>query len=122
MEKTDIKILNKLFDRKIIQNYTNNSKIIIITSKEVNQLIKHPLIQTTLNGDKVDEMIENYNDDNPYKHHFTSCSLITIAHQIVGDKQDYYLIDGQHRLQMAFDIYDTKGDEKSFLVAIINVK
>lgn len=125
MEAENIKTLKTLFNRTTLLNHATDAKIVALSTKELilhNELIKYPLIQTTLNDDKVEEMKEKYSDDNMYKHHFLACCMITIAHLIVGDKEDYYLVDGQHRLNMAFDLLNTKNENKSFLVSIINVK
>jgi 5-methylcytosine-specific restriction endonuclease McrA len=121
MESEDLKTLNTLFNRNSLLNYMSNSKIIALSSnelKEINHLIKHPLFQTTLNADKVEDMKEKYSDDNKYSHHFLTCCMITIAHLIVGDKEDYYLVDGQHRVQMLTELKETK----TVLVALINVR
>lgn len=126
MDDKDLNKLDKIFNRQTIFNYNNQSSLILMTAKElysIYDLIKHPTIQTTLNDDKIQEMKDIYNNNNLYKHHFLSCCLITIARIIIGDKQDYYLIDGQHRVNMAFELlYKDKNDNKSFLVAIINIK
>ena len=71
-----------------------------------------------MNSDKVEEMKTRYSDDNKYNHHFLACSIITIAHLIVGDKEDYYLVDGQHRVQMLLEL----EENKTVLVARINVR
>ena len=102
MEAEHIKTLKLLFGRGSLHKYTDNAKLVAISSielKEINHLIKHPLFQTTLNSDKVEEMKARYSDDNKYNHHFLACCVITIAHLIVGDKEDYYLLDGQHRVE-----------------------
>lgn len=121
MEAEHIRTLKLLFNREHLHKYTDNAKLIPISSKElkkINQLIKHPLFQTTLNSDKVEEMKTRYSDDNKYNHHFLACSIITIAHLIVGDKEDYYLVDGQHRVQMLLEL----EENKTILVALINVR
>ena len=125
MEADTLKTLKSLFNRTILLNHATDAKIVACSTKELyehNEYIKYPLIQTTLNGDKVEEMKECYNNTNIYKHHFLACCMITIARLMVGEKEDYYLVDGQHRLNMAFDLLNTKNENKSFLVSIINVK
>jgi hypothetical protein len=125
MEKHDLKTINKLFNRNDIHKDKEAAKVIMITTSElktIHQLIKMPLIQTSLNGDKVEEMKKKFSDINPYHHHFLACCNITLAHLIVGEKEDYYLVDGQHRVEMALELYDTNNDNKSFIVSIINVK
>lgn len=121
MNADQIKTLQLLFGRASLHKYTDNSKLVAISSnelKEIIHLIKHPLFQTTLNSDKVEEMKVRYSDDNKYNHHFLACSVITIAHLIVGDKEDYYLLDGQHRVQMLIEL----EENKTVLVALINVR
>lgn len=124
MENKDIKLLHKMFDRKVNQRMGSNAKQISMTAEElkkINQLIKHPMIQSTLSDDKVVEMSESYKDTNPYNYFFLSCNLITIAHMVVGDKEDYYLVDGQHRLQMVMDSNELCSS-LSFIVTIIIVR
>lgn len=121
MDPESLKTLKTLFNRNSLLNHMSDGKIIALSSnelKEINHLIKHPLFQTTLNADKVEEMKEKYSDDNKYSHHFLTCSVITIAHLIVGDKEDYYLVDGQHRVQMLIEL----EENKTVLVALINVR
>ena len=121
MDPESLKTLKTLFNRNGLLNHMNDGKIIALSSKElkeINHLIKHPLFQTTLNANKVEEMKEKYSDDNKYSHHFLACSVITIAHLIVGDKEDYYLVDGQHRVQMLLEL----EENKTILVALINVR
>ncbi len=51
MNKSDLKTLNKIFDRESIIDYKECAKVIKITFKELNDiysLLKYPLIQTTL--------------------------------------------------------------------------
>ncbi len=126
MNKERNEIIDKFFNSKRHTiNSCGDSKIIMITSKELKEIssvIKHPIIQTTKNDDKVKEMCDLYNEDSKYKHHFLSCCLISIARQVVGNNQDYYLVDGQHRIDMALDLFDKNEDSKTFLIAIITVK
>ena len=128
MNKQEIEIFKKYIKRKSIYPTKDekSNKIIPITSKElkeINLIIKHPIIQTTLNDDKIKEMCELYNDESNFSHHFLACALITIARIIVGDKEDYYLVDGQHRINMALDLLEEdENNNMSFLLAIITVK
>ncbi len=97
------------------------SKVICITFKELkelNTILKIPEFQTNLDEDKVDEMIESYKK-NP--HHFSSRCLITIAHNIIGDKEEYLVVDGQHRIEMAIKLLD-QHINNTLLVSIIDVK
>ena len=63
MDSESLKTLKTLFNRNGLLNHMNDGKIIALSSKElkeINHLIKHPLFQTTLNADKVEEMKEKY--------------------------------------------------------------
>lgn len=99
----------------------SGSKVICMTFKElkeINSELKIPEFQTDLNEDKVYEMIESYKN-NP--HHFSSRCLITIAHNIVGTYEEYLVIDGQHRIEMAIKLLE-QNINNTLLVAIIDVK
>ena len=112
--------------RKTVIQISDDNRIIPITTKElkeINSFIKHPSNQTKLDDDKIKEMCAIYNEDSPYKKFFLSCALITIAKLVVGDKEDYYLADGQHRLNMALDLFEQNEDNNmSFLLCIITIK
>ena len=57
------------------------------------------------------------------KKFFLSCALITIAKLVVGDKEDYYLVDGQHRINMVLDLFEqNENNNMSFLLSIITIK
>lgn len=118
-------IFTKLCKRDIIIEQ-NGSKIIKLCTKELKEnydFIKKPLIQTYLRDDKVDDIHKLYKDDGSFSHHFLSCSLITIAYIKIDNVEEYYLVDGQHRINAAIKLYDmTDGeDNKIFLVSIIKI-
>lgn len=118
-------IFSKLCKRDIIIEQ-NGSKIIKLCTKELKENydnIKKPIIQTYLREDKVDDIHTLYKEEGLYSHHFLSCSLITIAYISIGKSEEYYLVDGQHRINAAIKLYDiTDGeDNKIFLVSIIKI-
>ena len=119
-------LMIKYMKRKTIIQISEDNIIIPTTTKElkgINSIIKHPSNQTKLDDDKIKEMCKIYNEDSPYKKFFLSCALITIAKLVVGDNEDYYLVDGQHRLNMAFDLLEQNEDNNmSFLLCIITIK
>ena len=121
MTETQNKILiGKYMKRKTIIQILDDNIIIPTTTKElkgINSIIKHPSNQTKLDDDKIKEMCKIY------KKIFLSCALITIAKIVVGDNEEYYLVDGQHRLNMAFDLLEQNEDNNmSFLLSIITIK
>ena len=75
--------------------------IITYTFKELITFIDNkvvvPEIQTDLSQSKIYSMVASYYR---YIHHFYSRCLITIAHLITDDVDEYYLVDGQHRIEM----------------------
>jgi len=112
--------INKYLNKKPFCSYRNGSKIICVTFKELKELqgvLIIPSFQTDLCENKVLEMVTSY-EENP--HHFCSRSLITIAHIIVGSNEEFLVIDGQHRLEMAYHLLD-KGLNDTILVALINI-
>lgn len=69
-----------------------------------NPIFQTPIFQTELQPEKVTSMITSYLE-NP---HFWVCKkAIVLAYFISQDKEQYniYLLDGQHRLKMACDLY-----------------
>lgn len=130
LSKEELNIIMKIFKRKCITQIgndgkNNSSKTILITTKElkeINLIIKHPTIQTTLDDDKITEMSKAYDESNQNSHFFLSCALITIARIVVGNQEDYYLVDGQHRINMALDLLEKNDDNnKTFFLSIITI-
>ena len=74
---------------KIITELVNNNKLI------------KPPFQTDLDEDKVEEMIESY-DIYPEYLIFRNKIVIVITHK------NWYVVDGQHRIEMAKRLYETK--------------
>ena len=72
-----------------------------------NKLIKPPF-QTDLDEDKVEEMIESY-DMYPEYLIFRNKIVIVITHK------SWYVVDGQHRIEMAKKIYETKETTNDIL-------
>ena len=90
--------IKKYFNKKPLCSCKNGAKILCLTFNEIKEIgpfLKIPSFQTDLDENKVEQMVISY-EANP--HHFTSRSLITVAHIIVGTNEEYLLIDGQHRL------------------------
>lgn len=112
---------NNIFNKRAIISHRNESKVFSVTFNEVKKIkdkLIIPNIQSDLNKDKVDEMIDSYKL-NP--HHFCSRSQITFGHIIVGSYEEYYVLDGQHRLEMAY-ILANKGINDTFLISLIQIK
>ena len=118
--QTKTKIMEKYLMRPPCVSY-KESKIICMTFKELkelNKILKTPEFQTDLDENKVEEMIESYKSNT---HHFSSRCLVTIAHNIIGDNEEYLVVDGQHRIEMAIKLLD-QNINNTLLVAIIDVK
>lgn len=114
------KIVDKYLLRTPCVSYPE-SKVVCITFKELkelNKILKIPEFQTDLDENKVEEMIESYKKN---QHHFSSRCLITIAHNIIGDKEEYLVVDGQHRIEMAINLLE-QHINNTLLIAIIDVK
>jgi len=113
--------MNKFISRSPCLSIKSGSKVICMTFKELKEIrneLKIPEFQTDLNEDKVYEMVESYKNNS---HHFSSRCLISIAHNIVGSHEEYLVIDGQHRIEMAIKLLE-QNINNTLLVAIIDVK
>lgn len=113
--------MEQILNRTPVLSYTNKSNIYKITFNELSQIqnnIHIPEIQSDCNVDKIQEMKECYLD-NP--HFMASKSLITIAMIKIVDKQEFCLIDGQHRFQMILELVKEKKINDSMLVGVIEI-
>jgi len=113
--------MDKFISRSPCLSIKSGSKVICMTFKELKEIsneLKIPEFQTDLNEDKVYEMVESYKNNS---HHFSSRCLISIAHNIVGSHEEYLVIDGQHRIEMAIKLLE-QNINNTLLVAIIDVK
>ena len=102
---------------------TNKSRIVISTFQQLNDLINNKIIispyeQVDLNQDKIDEMKLSYKA-NP--HHFLSRCLISISHKKIGDEEHYWLVDGQHRTNMAIQLFKEDNINDNLFLSIIEV-
>jgi len=102
---------------------TTKSRIIISTFQQLNDLITNetielPYDQVDLNQDKIDEMKLSYKA-NP--HHFLSRCIISISHKKIGDEEHYWLVDGQHRTNMAIQLFNEEKINDNLLLSIIEV-
>ena len=75
----------------------------------INNELDTPIYQTHLNTDKVNEMIESYHNNPDY---LIFKNKIVIGDIITGNKK--YILDGQHRIEMAKQIYE-KDKTNDFL-------
>jgi len=98
-EKYFKRIIKKYFKRKSVTQFGDDGKV---------------------NSSKIEEMCESYDESGKHYHLFLSCALIAVARIIVGDQEDYYLVDGQHRIIMALDLLEKNDDNKPLI--IINMK
>lgn len=114
-------ITNIITKRPSICKY-GKAQIYVCTFQEIFEfadILHLPDIQGDLNQDKVDEMISSYKKN----HHFmASKALITITKISIADQVQYGLVDGQHRLEMIKQIYDSDKVPDQILIAIINVE
>lgn len=113
--------LEQIFNRDKVCICKDKSSMIKITWKELNDIKDHiiiPEIQTTLNLDKINEMKKSY-IDNP--HFMLAKSLIVLAHTKLDTKDIYYLVDGQHRFNMATELYKEKKINETFLLSVIEI-
>lgn len=110
-----------VYKRPNILSFDKANKIVPITFKELKIAIlniKETDIQGALQETKIEEMITSYLK-NP--HHFIGHCLIIIAMIVVGDIIEFYLMDGQHRVQMCLKLLEL-GHNDEVLVSFIQVK
>lgn len=114
-------IITNIITRNPICRY-GKAQIYVCTFREIfefSSILHIPDIQGDLNQDKVNEMITSYKNN----HHFmASKALITITKISIADKIQYGLVDGQHRMEMIKQIYETDKVSDQILIAIINVE
>ena len=78
----------------------------IITELVNNNKLTKPPFQTDLDEDKVEEMIESYNK-HPEFLIFRNKIVIVITHK------NWYVVDGQHRIEMAKKIYEKDNNNNN---------
>jgi len=99
MSKEQLRIIKNIFKRKSITHIgddgkNNRSKIILITTKElkeINPIIKHPIIQTTLLDNKIEEMCKVYDESSKYHHfyyHQKPHIIINMKNYIIENKKN----------------------------------
>ena len=102
-----------------IANY-GKSKIYLSTFQELIEIkedLDNPDIQGDLNEDKVEEMINSYNNN---QHFLASKCLITISCIEIGNEKQYHLIDGQHRTEMISRLLEEEQNN-TILITIITI-
>jgi hypothetical protein len=87
--------------KTIIDLYYNTKQILL------------PPIQGNLNEDTVDELVDEYLNDNNI---FKCKNSICIGVLLIDKNYDYYLVDGQHRVEMAKKIFDSNDIDDIFSV------
>lgn len=117
-------VINEIFNKRPSQITYGNGKadLYVCTFQEIHEfsgILQLPDIQGDLNNDKIDEMINSYKTN----HHFmASKALLTIAKIQVADETQYCLVDGQHRLDMIKQIYETEKVSDFIMVSFISVE
>ena len=110
----------QLITKKII-SYDDKTTLYLISFIEFICImcnIKTPDVQVDLSQSKVNNMTVSYNK---YPHHFGSRSLITIAHVKMNHTDEYFLVDGQHRVAMIKELLKTDNNS-NIIVALVTVK
>ena len=74
----------------------------------INNLIK-PTEQTSLDQTKIDEMIKEYNENYLY---FKAKNKVVIAYF----NNKYYMVDGQHRIEMCKQLYEQDNNIDDYLI------
>lgn len=117
-------ILNN--DRKKIGTY-DSSYSTKITFQELADIcvnkkkykLNDPPFQTPLDLDRVQEMYESHIK---HPHFLLSKAIITIAIVNVGSEKEYYLMDGQHRMNAIKIIYEKTNENNNMIIVVHNVK
>lgn len=117
------KILND--DKKKIGTY-ENSYSTKITFQQLSDICNNrkkyklldPPFQIPIDENKIDEMVKAHLK-NP--HFLLSKIIITIAVVCVGNEKEYYLMDGQHRMNMIKIIHETTQENNNMIVVVHHV-
>ena len=110
--------INKLLKSRSPIITIDDNNIYKCTFKELRNItnIDTPVEQVNLDDDKINEMIKAYNTN---KHYFLGKCLITISKTTIDNNTVYYIMDGQHRLEMIKRLPFTENIE--LLLSIINI-
>jgi hypothetical protein len=117
-------MINNIFSKRapIITYGNEKAKLYVCTFQEIyefSSILHLPEIQGDLNNDKIEDMINSYK----INHHFmASKALLTIAKIQVADEIQYCLVDGQHRLDMIKQLYETEKVSDFIMISFINVE
>jgi hypothetical protein len=113
--------MDKYFEkRNIISAYENNKKI-KITYSEINEIMKKklwktPLCQVDLNEDRISEISNTWKSK---KYFYLIERPLLIAFIKVGTDIEYWLVDGQHKLNAALELFKNDKDNGSLECAFI---
>ena len=113
--------INELLKKREPIITVNDNYIYKCTFKELRNItnIDTPIEQVDLNDDKINEMIDAYKNN---KHYFLGKCLITISKTVIDDNViKYYIIDGQHRMNMINKL-STENEQLLLSVITINSK
>jgi len=76
--------------------------------------ISKPVQQGALKDDKIEEMVNEYNEHPEF---FAHKRIITIAY-MEHDKETYYIVDGQHRIEMARHLASQQQNCNDYMICI----
>ena len=104
-----------------LEEYKDEGYLIPFTFNElsaIKQHLKTPDFQTDLNNDKIDEMLETYRKNPQF---LLSKMILTVA--IIEDLagKHYYLMDGQHRLEMCCILNNKEHENDKMYVVFYHI-
>jgi hypothetical protein len=115
---TVVNDINKLLKNRSPIITIEDNNIYKCTFKELRNItnIDTPVEQVNLDDDKINDMIKAYTTN---KHYFLGKCLITISKTTIDENIQYYIMDGQHRIEMIKRLPSTENVE--ILLSIINI-
>jgi len=109
-----------LQSKKILSQYNGNIKINLSFS-ELNEIMekkiwKKPTYQVDLNADRINDISDTWKLK---KYFYLIERPLLIGFVKVDSRKEYWLIDGQHRVTAALDLYNNNNDNHHLECAII---
>jgi hypothetical protein len=114
------RIINNKNQQKL-EMYKDSAYLLAFTFKELCDIEKYlltPIFQTPLNTDKIEQMTDAYNTNPQF---LLSKLILTVAVINNMTENEYYLMDGQHRLNMCCQLYQNEQENHKMYIAFYHI-